>query len=779
MKKTKWEIIVRGMVQGIGYRPFVAEAAVKYGIGGNVVNAAGVVIITAECDERRLRAFCRYLETTWPEGAVVESVSFDPIGDEEVSSEPDHSAEGAAKSDESFVIAESLDDFDSGRIPEIPCDLPTCSRCEAELKDPGNRRYRYPFISCTACGPRYTIIDRLPYDRCNTAMDMFPMCGHCNEEYTELGGVRRHAQTISCHDCGPQLHFTGEGREADGEDAFSQAVSVLKRGGIVAVKDIGGFHLACDPKDEAAVEELRRIKGREKKPFALMFRSLESVRKCCEMNVHEETLMLSTARPIVLLRKTKGAEDRMSAGVCGLSQYVGAMVPCAPLQIMLAEENEILIMTSANASGQRIITDNRQMQEWMDSANCRVPWGVLWHERDIRTPLDDSIVRSVCGRTQMFRRSRGYVPMSVPLSIGDGHHLFAGGGDLKSAFCFASDGRAWLSQYMGDLEEETSAELYRSQYVRMKELFGFRPESYAADMHPGYHSAKIVEEIAGGSAGNVIGIQHHQAHVASVIAEHGLKGKVIGIAFDGTGYGLDGNVWGSEFFLCEGGSFRRVAHLKPNRLIGGTEGAKNAETIRSGIMSDQTSDKLVMAAIAHGINTVVSTSMGRLFDGASALIGACRYSDYEGEAAIELENLAALADREAAVKLLMKIGDNGDGELEGDGRQLLLDVKAALDKGAGQAETALGFHMAIAGFVEDICLRVRAKDAEAVTIALSGGTFQNRILLEEVIRRLESHGFRVYINEKVPAGDGGICLGQAYIACVNANNDMNEETKCV
>lgn len=860
---TTKKITVKGLVQGIGYRPFVAETAESCRITGWVRNTDGVVTIFVSGTEENMERFLYKLKIDSPTGAKVEELFCEDVTFQEFSS---------------FRIIESekLHEEKKKEIPLIPADLPTCSRCLAELHTPENRRYRHPFISCTACGPRYSIIERLPYDRDTITMKKFSMCEACSREYAERGNVRRHAQTIACPDCGPVLQFMGilyrkEVERRFGENAYHAAASCLQSGGIVAVKDIGGYHLACTPFNKETVEQLRILKGREKKPFAVMFPNVEFIKEYCEISVAEETLLLSAPRPIVLLKKRENVgklaknpgSKPLAGNVCGSSPDIGAMLPCNPLQTMLLEALGPLIMTSANTSGELLILDNEKMVDWMtERAGGCVTLAVLGHDRPILTPLDDSIVRVVCGRTQIIRRARGFVPN--PVRVGIKKNIFAAGGDLKACFCYTGERKAYLSQYLGDLEAAECQQAYIRETKRMRELFGFKPEYVAADMHPGYLSARVLAEdftegtewsedadrdkrwsdkgqetfAAEANKKQMYRIQHHEAHVASVIAEHGLEGAVLGFAFDGTGYGTDHTIWGSEVFFWEGAAMRRVAHLKPVQLIGGNEGAKNADSILYGYMTsfgeetqkkwkkmkhmlsraEEQRSQLVEKAIQHNINTVTSTSMGRLFDAVSALLDICHYNGYEGEAAIELENLAATTEqtyRLSAIEVKTLKWDaagadcvpgvfdkNIPGEkgaskesvlaekqpeaynckMEfqenmrfcGDTESMFASILDALVQGIPKAQLARGFICAVSDFMIEICEQIneriksvtdgKREEGHAIRqIALSGGTFQNRILLEQTIKRLEGKKYQVYINEQVPCGDGGICLGQAFL----------------
>lgn len=775
-------ITVRGMVQGIGFRPFVARLAEQLDISGSVLNTGGVVKITAAGDCKVIEQFVTQLRTKAPSGAEIDSIEVKETDSDKAGNEYT-----------GFFIAQSVEnnEAENERALLIPADLPTCIDCEKELFDTQNRRFRYPFISCVSCGPRYSIIRGLPYDRDNITMDRFPMCPRCRAEYIEKNNRRRHAQTIGCKDCGPVLKFLNVGdNELQGEAALNAAVSFIKQGGIVAVKDIGGFHLVCRPDNRKAVSMLRQIKGRKKKPFAVCFKDTCEIKKWAQVSKLEEKLLTSAPRPIVLLKKKTGINEDEN------SPYLGAMLPCNPLQIMLVRDCGALIMTSANPSGEPIITDDKRMMKWLCSLNCQNKIGVLSHDREILTPLDDSIVREVRGgRVQIIRRSRGYVPNPVQLPANEcgeiKKEIFAAGGDLKSAFCFVKDDKAYLSQHLGDLESVSVMKLYEQQLKRMKELFGFKPQIYAADKHVGYFSSKRLKSI---NDSDKKLLQHHHCHIASVIAEHGLTGKTLGFAFDGTGLGDDGSVWGGEILLCDGKYYERIGHLKQVSLPGGDESARNADASLYGYLGavqeymktdcayrhkcvgknsyedkhtfgfpewiDMGKAHVVAQAVKQQINTVTSSSMGRLFDAVSALLNICHYNDYEGEAAIELEYRASQAA--CAYKLAIPVKET-EGKFIGQTDELFIQILEGIERGIDIDTIAYGFHMAVAYWILESVRCAEKKHMHFDHIALSGGTFQNGILLNKTIEILEQNGYNVYINEKVPSGDGGLCLGQAYL----------------
>ena len=766
---------IKGLVQGIGYRPWVAKLADELNIEGYVRNTGGIVTVVAAGEDDRLDELQRRLSQDVPTGGFVTSIDEEELQEKDVKLPADHQ----------FKIVESDSDV-MANLPLIPADICTCDKCKEELLDPNNRRYLHPFISCTICGPRYSIIERLPYDRDTITMGDFKMCPECEREYTEKLDRRRHAQTIACKECGPKLSFEQVAGDKPAalckaqtqktkrlyEDLQVQvpqlaaAIDIIAAGGILAVKDIGGYHLACNPFDEKAVAALRTLKHREAKAFAVMFPNVDALKNYCQVNDEEQALLESPARPIVLLNRIYDNAKPLADNVCLTSPQVGAMLPCNPVQILLAEILGPVIMTSGNASGDVLETDDDKMLSWLKDRVAEgdmqgTPIAILSHNRRILRPMDDSVMKVVCGRQQFIRRARGYVPNPISVDISD--ELFAAGGDLKSSFCFIKNGLAYASQYLGDMESVSCQHFYRDEKAAMEKIFGFKPEAMAVDKHPGYFSRRVGDEAAARENLQLTQVQHHKAHVASVIAEHKLIGPVLGFAFDGTGYGDDGSIWGSETFLWDGKSeMTRIAHLKETKLIGGDEGAKNCETILTGMLHNNEilaakepsmEQQLISAAIDNGINTVTSTSMGRLFDAVSALLDICHYNSYEGQAPIELENIAARAQEGYP----LHIG------VDGDTRMLFEDIVYAISNNVDKAQIARGFIDAVADYIVAIAGNHKQELDDKKQVVLSGGTFLNRILLERVITELETQGFNVYIASQLPPGDGGICLGQAYL----------------
>lgn len=733
-------IFVLGVVQGVGYRPFVARLAEELGVKGTVRNNSGVVEITAAADKQAMENFLHRLKSQQPSGAQVARVVARPVPEQQFAD---------------FRIIESS--RSNAETPLFPPDLPICEDCLNEMRNPADRRYRYPFISCVACGPRYSILESLPYDREGITMRDFPMCGDCETEYTTQTR-RRHAQTISCLECGPQLLFSHGEETRSKEDALQKGISLLQSGAVLALKGIGGYQFACLPTNPEAVERLHQIKRRDKKPFAVMFPNMESIRAVCSVSEEEETLLRSPARPIVLLGKKA---EPFCDGVSGESRFLGAFLPYTGLHQLLTDACGPLVMTSGNLSGEPILIRDEDVL----NLEPDLLGGVLYHTRRIVTPLDDSVARVICGTPQLIRRSRGYVPAPLFLEQQAEKPILAMGGDLKACFCLMQGGRAYLSQYFGDLEEYASEQVYRQNLTRMERIFGISPAAAVCDLHPGYRTGKIAEQ----TGLPLLKIQHHHAHVASVMAEYGLS-HCLGAAFDGTGYGTDGCVWGGEFLYCRGTSFERVAQLSYVTLCGGDAASKDAALtalcyrFAAGEETDDPRAPMVRAALNHRINTAESSSMGRLFDAVSALLGIRSYNTYEGECAIALENAAAQAKTQEIIPYPLDFEIKEDrGIMKLDQVALVQSIAKAVRQGVEVPAIALGFHLALARAVQEVFRTVRRKNGETVA-ALSGGVFSNRLLTEECVRLLTEDGFTVYLNSDVPCGDGGISLGQAWLA---------------
>lgn len=739
--KSSVLLTVCGVVQGVGFRPFAAGLAEEMGLSGYVRNKGGFVEILLSAEQRAVDEYIHRLCVEKPFGAEIQRI------------EKRSSAEWISGG---FSIIRS-EPFE--KTPVLPPDFSVCGDCLKEMQNPLDRRYRYPFISCTACGPRYSIMNRIPYDRENTVMDCFFLCGQCDAEYRNPTR-RRHAQTIACHDCGPQLIWRDKkGKKLVREEALQKAIAVLKEGGIIAVKGIGGYQYLCSPYREDSVQRLRMLKGREKKPFAVMFPNISTIEKECVLSKREQALLESPAKPIVLLEKKR---EEFVFGVCGESRFVGAFLPNTPLHVLLLEECGELIVTSANRSREILCFTDEQLE----SEASELLDGTLYHHREIVTPLDDSVLRVSDGHVKMIRRSRGYVPLPVLLPQTAKCDILAAGGDLKAVFCLVKEDRAYLSQYFGDMETVSVQNTYQKTVSHMEQLFHISPKVIACDLHPSYYTVKLAEK----TKLPLVRIQHHHAHIASVMAEHHRKGKVLGVAFDGTGYGTDGTIWGGEILLCHHAEFQRVGHLKPILLAGGDQAAKKIRLsaysylYAAGLSSDEPAYVFVESALKNQVNTVQSSSMGRLFDAVSYLLGIAAENEYEGQAAIALENAACRAKENGTISYALEIPVDRNGVA--DSLVTIRQIVKALQEGASAESLALGFHNAVADMIASFAVKYRN---ETDQIALSGGVFANGLLCclaEEKLKRL---GFSVFFNEKVPCNDGGIALGQAYICSMKTD----------
>ena len=740
-------IAITGVVQGVGFRPFVCNLARAWQLTGSVSNQSAGVTIEAEGDPEKLRHFEAELIARRPPLAWIDELT---------------SLEIPGKGDVAFVIlASESAPFESTPVPP---DIAPCEDCVRELNDPADRRFAYPFINCTNCGPRFTIIRDLPYDRPSTTMSAFTMCAMCEAEYRDPKNRRFHAQPNACPSCGPEVSMDG----ARGAAALDIARMRLSSGAILAVKGIGGFHLACDATNDDALGRLRERKNRIEQPFAVMARDLTAVRQFAETSGEEERLLLSPQRPIVLLRKIPGS--RLSCLIAPRNGYVGTMLPYAPLHYLLLGETP-LVMTSANLSGEPIVRSNGEAAERLSA----IADGFLTHDREIETACDDSVVRTFEGREMPLRRSRGYAPLPVRLPRA-GPSILAAGADLKSTFCVTKGHFAFVSQHLGDLGNLETGEAFERALGHLLHLFRVEPARVVCDMHPGYRSTAWATEFARRRGIPLLKVQHHHAHIAALIAESALPPStpVIGIVFDGTGFGTDGAIWGGEVLLARDGEFERFAHLRYVPLAGGDASVKMpARTALShlraaGIAWD--SDLPCVAAfssielgvldrqIARGFNCVDSSSMGRLFDAVSALLGIRQRVTYEGQAAIELESMSAVGPGRGYPAIIVP------------GRPAILDpapllcgILEDLRAGVAREEIAAGFHDAVACWVIAICKMAR-EETSVNLVGLTGGVFQNVRLLRRTMDTLRANDFEVLVHRTVPANDGGLSLGQAALA---------------
>jgi hydrogenase maturation protein HypF len=756
---------VTGVVQGVGFRPFVHHLATELGLAGFVGNDAAGVFLEIEGPEPLLDELARRLVTDAPPLARVDAV---------------HAERVAPGGETGFRIVASA--AGAGGVTLVPPDVATCERCLAEVDDPGDRRFRYPFTNCTACGPRFTIIRALPYDRPATTMAAFELCAACAAEYHDPGNRRYHAQPVACPACGPQVVFERDGELIEGTDPVLAAVHAsLARGEVVAVKGIGGYHLACDARCDRALRTLRERKGRVDKPFAVLVADLAAARRIAEVDGTEASALTSPARPIVLLRRRPDAA--LSPLVAPGNPLVGVMLPYSPLHHLLlrsvpgspAPVPEVLVLTSGNVSEEPICTDDAEAAvrlAGLADAVCR-------HDRPIHVPCDDSVVRVVAGEVQPIRRSRGYAPLPVDLPAELAPTL-AVGGELKNTFCLAAGRHAWMSQHLGDMGNLETLRAFERSVEQFVEMYGMEPEVLAVDAHPGYLTHRWAREHAGGRP--LVQVQHHHAHVASVMAEHGLDGseRVIGVAFDGTGFGptADGRlaIWGGEVLVADYDGFDRVAHLAELPLPGGDAAVRHPcrvalayltaarihpdERVPAVAACDEVERRIVVRQVERHVGCVPTTSMGRLFDAVSSLLGVRHRATYEAQAAIELEALAAEAEA-AGRGVPLRFGDRPDGAL--DPVPVLRAIVEQMRSGTDPAALALGFHQAVAEAVTARVVAVRAGGGPNM-VALTGGVFQNAVLTRLLRSRLDEVGFGVLTHRLVPPNDGGIALGQAMIA---------------
>jgi hydrogenase maturation protein HypF len=701
-------VTVRGTVQGVGFRPFVYRLASRNALSGWVRNSTGPVEIEVEGEPRLLRRFLGELTAEAPPLARIEGLETVAV---------------PVRGERGFRIEESR--ARAGGFQAIAPDAATCDDCLRELFDPGDRRYRYPFLNCASCGPRFTIIEALPYDRAATTMRGFAMCDTCRREYEDPADRRFHAQPVACPECGPHLSLPLE-----------DAVAALRAGLVVAVKGLGGFQLACDASDEAAVARLRARKRRPAKPFAVM---AGDPSPWCAVSAGEWVLLRGPARPIVLLQYLGGLAPSVAPGL----RELGAMLPYTPLHhLLLRDFGGPLVMTSGNLSEEPICRDDAEAAERL----AGVADVFCGHDRAIAARYDDSVVRWAAGAARVVRRARGLAP--APLDLPAGPPVVATGAHLKAAFTVARDGTAFVGQHVGDLDDVLTVRCFEDGLAAYGRLFGVEPVRVACDLHPDYASTRIAEQL-----GEPVRVQHHHAHVASVMAEHGLDGPVCGVAMDGVGLGPDGTVWGGEVLVCDGRGYERVAHLAPVPLPGGDRCAREGWRMAAAYGAteppagvDAARYELVVRLARSGL-APVTTSAGRLFDAVASVLGVCQVSTYEGEAAARLE---AVAEPGPGVPV--------DVELEESDR-LFAELAARRRAGEPAARLSAVFHDSLAAAIVRACVRTGLEH-----VALSGGCFQNRRLLEACFAGLGAAGLRPYANERVPANDGGLSLGQALVA---------------
>ncbi len=786
---------IYGIVQGVGFRPVTARHAETAGVTGRVSNKGSFVEITAQGGEPELSRFEELIRTEPPKRAVILKI--------DTKSVPDETAVFSE-----FEIAES--EKRSGEIFVSP-DIAICDECAEELFDPANRRYLHPFINCTCCGPRLTILESLPYDRERTSMKEFEMCEKCASEYYDPATRRFDAQPVCCNDCGPEVYSLeiGEGVSGDaktGLSAITRARQVITSGGIVAIKGIGGFHLCCDGTNENAVKLLRERKNRPFKPFALMMKNMETVKRECELPADSgicdektvEEIVTGHQKPILLMKKREGGSAAPS--VAPGNPKIGVMLPYAPVHLLLFDlpgdgvENmpEVLVMTSGNVSGAPICRDDEEAGAELGNL-CDL---ILSHNRKIRVRADDSVMDMYGGKPYMIRRSRGYAPLPFMMSVDEDRRkhgsVLAVGGELKNTFCITKDGLFYPSAYVGDLADLRTVKALKETVDRFETLLEVQPEVVVCDMHPGYNSVTVAKEYGI----PVMQIQHHYAHVLSCMAENDFSEPVIGVSFDGTGYGTDGTIWGGEILLSDVHGFERFAHISSFDQPGGDASSREGWRIAGSIIYKLTGDKeqateytekfglcsaveakMLFAMTDRGINTVRSTSAGRLFDAVSAMLGIKRSSTFEGEASTALQFAAeeymdkAGVSVEAAVEGDSCLADGGEFMVHRDAEDMPTDrlfgyIMSERLKGADAGYLSYVFHRELSLMIRDVCVRAK-KQSNVNTVALSGGCFQNTLLLGMTDRLLERKGFNVLKHSMIPPNDGGIGIGQALYGVYN------------
>jgi hydrogenase maturation protein HypF len=739
---------VEGTVQGVGFRPFVYGLATRLRLSGLVGNDADGVFAEVEGPRAAVSEFLSRLERDAPPLASIERVTVRDLMPNGIPG---------------FVIVASR--AGESRRALVAADSATCADCLAELHDPSDRRYRYPFINCTNCGPRFTIVTGVPYDRPRTTMATFAMCEECAAEYHDPSNRRFHAQPVCCPACGPSLALTGRAGERLAGEPLAAAAGLLRGGQVLAVKGLGGYHLAVAAASDPAAAALRARKHREDKPFAIMVPDLAAARRLCAVDDASAALLASPARPIVLMPRRPDAA--VAAAVAPRNRQLGLMLPYTPLHhLLLAEVAEPIVLTSGNVSDEPIAyedTDARQRLAGIADA-------FLTHNRPIHIRTDDSVARCFRGRPALVRRSRGYVPEPIRVRGGFPRPVLACGAELKNTFCLAKEGHAFVSQHIGDLENAETLASFTAGIEHFQRLFDIWPELVAYDLHPDYLSTKYA---LGLDAVDLVGVQHHHAHIASCLADGSEDGPVIGVAFDGTGYGTDGTIWGGEFLIASVSGFERAGHLACVPMPGGAAAIRAPWRMAAAYLDAcglaESSDlqvagrnaaqwDAVLTLARRRVNAPLTSSAGRLFDAAAAILGVRDVINYEGQAAVELEQLADPSER-SGYRATVSPGP----PFHINAVDLIAAVTGDARAGTGREIIAARFHNGVAALIEDGCVLARDRTGLG-TVALSGGVFQNQLLLHEAVTRLEAKGFRVLLHSRVPCNDGGISLGQAAVA---------------
>ena len=779
------KIRVYGIVQGVGFRPTVSRHAAAAGITGSVCNKGPYVEIFAQGEEKCVKDFLERLEKQPPKRAAILKINTEDVKEEEYGKFND------------FQIIES--EKTKGEIFVSP-DIAICEECKKEMYDPKDRRYLHPFINCTCCGPRLTILDALPYDRERTSMKEFPMCPDCASEYEDPATRRYDAQPVCCNDCGPEVYLTG--REERGRAAIIATRKMIHDGGIVAIKGIGGFHLCCDATNEEAVQRLRTLKNRPAKPFAVMARDVEAVKQECLVNEVQEEILDGHQKPILLLEKRKKSiekitehvaenmmeTDENSARICESvapgNPKVGVMLPYAPVQMLLFQYDDgiqmpdFLVMTSGNTSGAPICREDEEAVAEL-SHLCDA---MLSHNRKIRIRADDTVMDFYRNEPYMIRRSRGYAPLPFMTKADWKGQVLAVGGELKNTFCIGVDNRFYPSPYVGDLEDLRTVKALQETIHRFQTLLEVKPQAVVCDLHPKYNSTVVAEELGY----PVIRVQHHYAHILSCMTENDCHDPVIGVAFDGTGYGTDGTIWGGEILLADYGNFTRFGSITPFLQMGGDASAKEGWRIAVSMIYGYTKDRKraweIMETLGlcseqesrvqftmadRKINAVASTSAGRLFDAVSAILGIRRRSGFEGEASTALQFAAEAYEQQNLSNISQEQKENKDILLHETKERFVLNTQMLVQqiteakmRGEDTGMLAYRFHQVLAEMITAACIKAKESSGRD-KVALSGGVFQNRLLLRLTEERLLQEGFEVLRHRMIPPNDGGIAIGQA------------------
>ncbi|MBM4206940.1 MAG: carbamoyltransferase HypF [Gammaproteobacteria bacterium] len=744
--KNHLRIEIEGLVQGVGFRPFIVKLARKHLQTGWVINTSQGVRIAIEGLRNNQNAFLDDLNTDKPPFSEIMSLTITP-----------KALQGYAD----FQVRKSITDGIASAF--VLPDIATCKDCLLELFDSGSRFYRYPFISCSYCGPRYSIMTEQPYDRIRTSMSGFELCRDCHDDYYSMDNRRFHAQTIACPYCGPSLQMLDEKGVliAEKQDALNYAIEKIKAGKIIALKSIGGFQLIVDASNQKAVQRLRLRKNRPYKPFALMVRSLSKAHELCFISETEQQTLFSSAAPIVLLKKRNEDSSAITRSAAPDINLLGIMLPYSPLHhLLLSELESPVIATSANRQDEPICI---RQEEALERLNGIADY-LLTHNRPITRPLDDSIVREINGKMTALRRARGYSSLPFKLN-GDMNGLIAAGGQLKSTLALSHQDKVILSQHLGNLESELSERQYVSTFADLKQFYKTKPVSFLYDSHDAYFSSQYVQ----GLEGRLLPVQHHYAHALSCMAEHQLEPPVLGIIWDGTGLGDDNTLWGGEFLRITPNGFGRFAHFRSFSLPGGVKAIQEPRRAALGLLYEAFGDtiseqcalsfnqqelSMLKTALTKQINCPKTTSAGRLFDAVAAILGLCQFNTYEGEAAIKLENLASAISTEQHYSFTL----TGDKPVVIDWQPMLGEI---LQDAGNHSLTRIAakFHNTLAEMTTAV-----AKLAQQEKIVLSGGCFQNAVLVEQVVAKLQAAGFQVFCHEQVPPNDGGLALGQIYAA---------------